>query len=80
MKTISQREAQRLRKMVKAYESRDIARARYWASEYPGGVHIDTLPIADVRYVAIRTAWMLGNAVIVKPVRTNEVQVFAVKP
>ncbi len=80
MMRISQREARRLKKRVEELELRDRARARHWSSEYPGGAHIDTLTVAGVEYVAIKTAWMLGYAVIVKPSRTNEVQVFAVKP
>ena len=77
---ISQREARRMKKRLAELEARDSARARHWSSEYPGGVNIDTLTVHGVEYVAIKTAWMLGHAVIVKPVRTNEVQVFAVKP
>jgi len=76
---ISQREARRLRKRVDELERRDEARRRAWSGEYPGGVHIDTLTVAGVEYVAIKTAWSLGYYVVVKPSRTNEVQVFAVR-
>ena len=79
-RNISQRDARAMRKKLAALESRDAARARSWSSEYPGGTHIDTLAVQGVEYVAIKTAWMLGHAVIVKPTRTNEVQVFAVRP
>jgi hypothetical protein len=76
---ISQREARRLKRRVEQLEERERSRMRNWSSEYPGGTHIDTLTIAGVEYVAIKTAWMLGHPVIVKPSRTNEVMVYAVR-
>jgi hypothetical protein len=61
---ISQREAYRMRKELRALHERDASRERYWSSEYPGGVHIATSqPNSDV-LACITTARKLGHAVV----------------
>jgi hypothetical protein len=61
---ISQREARRMRKELKALHERDAARERSWSSDYPGGIHIATSsPNADVVAI-IKTARKLGHAVV----------------
>lgn len=77
---ISQRRARKAIKELEALRAHNSSRARYWSSEYPGGTHIVTITVQGVEYVAIKTAWMLGHACVVKPSKLNEVQVFAVRP
>lgn len=64
---ISQREARRLLKRVKALEHAFSLQRRSWAQEYLGGMQIGTAKwdALDSRPVAIRTAQKLGHAVVV---------------
>lgn len=66
-KQISQREARRLRKRVEELELQEDRRRRAWSQEWFGGVNIATAEFnaLDRIPVAIRTARMLGHAVVV---------------
>lgn len=62
---ISQNEARRMRKELRALQARDVARARAWSAEYPGGVCVASMEANDVALTAIRTSRALGCAVVV---------------
>lgn len=78
-KVISQREARRMKWELDRLERRDAQRQSAWTAEYPGGVNIDTIDVQGVEYVAVKTAWLLGHPVIVKPGKTNELIVYAIR-
>ena len=64
---ISQREARRLQKLVRAYKQADEQMRRSWAQEYFGATEIARIswgPI-DAIPVAVRTARKLNHAVVV---------------
>lgn len=65
-RTISQREARHLRKRVQALEQAEIKRRTWWSQEWFGGVQIGhvTWGVNEAIPVAIRTARMLGHAVV----------------
>lgn len=62
---ISQREARRLRKKLGEMERAEEARRRSWASDYPGGVNFTVSQPNETVIAAIKTARMLGHAVVV---------------
>ena len=67
-KRISQREARRLRKRVEELERQDNRRRNAWANEYPGGVNIGSVTLADADchvIGAIHAARLLKHAVVV---------------
>lgn len=66
MTAISQREARRLQKRVARLETILKSQRRQYVATYPGGVNIATLDLSgDMRtYGAIRTARLLGHAVV----------------
>jgi len=78
---ISQREARRLYKRVQELEQSNAARLHSWSREYPGGVNITSCAWdeTDQIPVAIRTARMLGHAVVVTESR-GRVLFYGVKP
>lgn len=63
---ISQREAQRMRKELRALHERDAARQRSWSSDYPGGVNIDTIAVNDCEWHIVMTAQKLGHFCIAR--------------
>ena len=67
MAPISQREARRLMKRCARLEHILKSQRRQFVATYPGGVNIATLDLtADrVTYGAIRTARLLGHAVVI---------------
>jgi hypothetical protein len=74
---ISQREARRMRKELAEFRMRDEQRARYWSSDWAGGVHIGTShPNASV-IAAIQTARKLGHPVIAVTRGDGEVLYYA---
>jgi hypothetical protein len=77
---ISQREARRLKKRVEELENRAYRNNRHWSSEYPGGVHIDTIRVTNAEACIIETAIKLGHAVIVKSAGNDQIHVYGVKP
>jgi hypothetical protein len=77
---ISQREARRLKKRVRELEDQQARRARQWSSEYPGGVHIDTIRITNAEACIIETAQKLGNAIVVKSAGNDQIYVYGVRP
>lgn len=81
MKTISQREARRLRKRVEELERHAALRANAWATDWPGGVHIDRIHVNDIEVNIARTARKLGHALVIVPSHSdNHIDVYAVKP
>ena len=77
---ISQREARRLRKRVAELENREAIRNRRWGSEYPGGIHLDTVEVRPVEYVVVTTARKLGHACVVVPDKVNYLRIYGMKP
>lgn len=63
-KTISQREAQALRRRVADLETREQNLRTTWASSYPNGTHFATVLLDDVTMARVSTARRLGHAVI----------------
>lgn len=65
-RTISQREARRLRKRVAELEDLDWQRWSSWASDFPGGTHIAAVDVSALpkSISAIETARKLKHAVI----------------
>jgi ribonucleotide reductase alpha subunit len=75
---ISQREARRLKKRVEALEQRERVRNRAWASEYPGGVNIDTIEVKSVEWHIVTTARRLGHACVVVPDKEGWLRVYGI--
>lgn len=67
MKSISQREARRLRKRVSELESRIIQQRAAWSQEYLGGAQIGTqlFTVDNAIPSIVRTARKLRHAVVV---------------
>ena len=78
MATISQREARRLRKRVAELEARETGRNRRWATDYPGGVCIATFNVSSPGWHIVRTAKVLGHAVVVVPGDENALRLYAI--
>ena len=76
---ISQREAQRLRRRVQHLEDQERQRNNAWIGDYPGGVDLGSIQLADAMYYSIYTARKLGHSVVVTSIEPNRVRVFAVK-
>jgi hypothetical protein len=62
---ISQREARRLRKRVAELEQMIDGRNKRWAREYPGGVGLGWINVDAIAVAQVRTARLLGHAVVV---------------
>lgn len=78
-RVISQREARRLQKRVSELEQAEFLRTRTWASEYPGGVNIDTINVNATEWAICNTARRLGHAVVVLCDKENYLRLMAVK-
>lgn len=80
MKKISQREARRLKKRVEELESQRAALCRAWARDFPGGVHLLSMPIPRESrgYGRLEAAQMLGRVLVAK--LDDELRVYAVAP
>lgn len=76
---ISQREARRLRKRVEALEARQREQMRSWSSEYPGGVHLDSIEVSPAEYAIVATARKLGHAVVLTTDKQNWVRVYGIR-
>lgn len=77
---ISQREARRLRKRVAELE--DVIRRQNlrWSSDWPNGVEIASFnDVGELVSAEIRTARLLGHAVIALVNTNNVVRLFGVK-
>lgn len=61
---ISQREARRLRKRVQDLERAEESRRYAWASEWPGGTHLEDLNLSAVSAAKVYTARRLGCAIV----------------
>ena len=79
MAKISQREARRLRKRVHELEQQEFTRNRSWSSEYPGGVHLDTITVRVEEWWTVKTAVALGHAVVVKPDSDKKLRVYGMR-
>lgn len=67
MAPISQREARRLQKRVERLESILSSQRRRYVQTYPGGTNFYTLDLSNnmPAYYAVKTARLLGHAVVV---------------
>lgn len=76
MAKISQREARQLKKRVAELE--DILRRQrlQWAREWPGGTHLDTMTVKSEEFYVVKTARLLGHAVVVVPSEYPKLQVY----
>lgn len=79
MSQISQREARRLLKRVEALETERRVQRRSWATEYPGGTHIDTIEVQNNEWHIVSTARKLGHAVVVVPDKENFLRVYGLR-
>lgn len=75
---ISQAEARRLKRRVRELEDVQRRQRSYWSFEYPGGVNILTLTVANEAVTAtIKTAQLLNHTVVVKH-RQGELLFYAI--
>jgi hypothetical protein len=81
MKTISQREARRLRKRVQELENQERLRRSRWSSEYPGGTNITTLSLVNLPFERGRLsgAQLLQFPLVCK-IEGNDLCIYAVTP
>jgi len=67
MAKISQREARILKRRVIELERQlDNQRSR-WSKDWPGGVNIDTVEVNMSEWYIVKTARLLGHAVVIVP-------------
>lgn len=76
---ISQREAHRLKKRVDFLEDQERGRNKAWSSDYPGGVHLDTLTVSGEAWWVVNTAVKLGHAVVLKPDGDKKMRVYGMR-
>jgi tRNA G18 (ribose-2'-O)-methylase SpoU len=79
-KPISQREARRLRKRVADLATILAGQRNLWRTDYPGGVHLDTISVNGTEAAIVRTARALGHAcVVINGSLADPVNVYALK-
>ena len=76
-RTISQREAFRIRKRLEKLEAERDAQHRAYSSEWPSAIVVARITPNDVTMTAIVTARKLGHAVIAVPQGNGELAFFA---
>lgn len=74
---ISQRQARELQRKVVRLENHLAGQRRSWSGEWPGSVSIGDLNIPAATTAAIRTARLLGHAVVVVPQDGDRVRFYA---
>lgn len=74
---ISQREALKLKKRVAELERLDRDRSNAYMRDYPGGIHIASIALAEVSYAKLDTAKRLGFALVGTVANRNELAVYA---
>lgn len=74
---ISQREARRLKKRVEELERREGTRQSRWTTDYPGGTNFHTFRVDDTSAASIRTAAVLGHAIVVRISNSNNLLFYA---
>lgn len=79
MAKISQREARTLKKRVIELEATLQKQRGRWASEWPGGTHIDTINVQPVEWHIVSTARLLGHAVVVVPGDMPKLHVYGIR-
>ena len=77
MKKISQREARELKKRCYELEGILDCQRSGWARNYPGGVHIASVHVPPEAYAIIKTARLLGHAVVVVQTENEAAMLFA---
>lgn len=79
---ISQREAHRLRKRVKALEDREEQRTNRYSRDYPGGVHIATIDLSQHIETKGRlyASQLLGAALVARSDGGSRLEIYAVLP
>jgi hypothetical protein len=75
---ISQREARKLKKRVEELEQRERARISRYSSDFPGGIHVQTLNLNEVPAARLQTAAKLEHALVGR-VNGNELYIYAVE-
>ena len=79
MKSISQREARRLKKRVEDLERAERARFDRWGGDYPGGVHLGSWTTEkDWFYGSLQTAQKLSHVLVAKIRESGEIRFYAV--
>lgn len=74
---ISQREARALRKRVQFLEDRERTRQSRWTVDYPGGTNFHTFSVDNESAASIRTAAVLGHAIVVRISDSNNLLFYA---
>jgi hypothetical protein len=78
MRKLSQREARRIKKRVGELELRLKQQRDRWSSDWgPDWVNIETLTLTPESFAKIKTARLLGHAVILLPHNGTQVLVYA---
>lgn len=78
---ISQREARRLRGRVQELETVLEQQRRAWRKDWPGGTNFATSTGGDVLMAKLRTARLLGHAIVAIPNDDNsDIRYYAVNP
>jgi hypothetical protein len=78
-KAISQREARRLRRKVAELEGVLNDQRRVYAYDWPSSTTITQIQPCESQLVAIKTARLLGHAVVAVPQNNGWLHLFAVK-
>lgn len=75
---ISQREARRMKKRLAELEQMEERRRNAWRTDYPGGVNLVNISLADRPWViaTVKTARKLGHAVVVTSNGDAELQFY----
>jgi len=74
---ISQREAHKLRKRVASLEQMERDRANAYQREYPGGIHVESIPLTPIQYAKLYTTRRLGFALVGTVVNRDELTIYA---
>jgi hypothetical protein len=76
-KTISQREARRLKLRVQELERAFWMQRKTWSADYVGGVHLASVIVPTVEATMVRTARKCKHAVVVTVEDNNTLRLFA---
>lgn len=78
-KLVSQRLARKLLKKVQELEDQNHRRIASYFSDYPGGVHVQTLNLSELPAARLQVASKLGHALVAK-ISGADLVIYAVKP
>lgn len=77
MRKISQREARSLKKRVAELEAVLQRQRAAYATQWPGGTHVDTMTVKSEEFHIVHTARKLGHAVVLVPSEYPKLHVYA---